>query len=707
MKKLIIPIFLLACEPQTKTTIVTESSIEELSDLDGDGYFSDEDCDDSSILIHPNAEEVCDGLDNNCDGEIDEGVKSLFYLDQDGDGFGIGDSSIEACDAPESYVPNNHDCDDENEYVYPSAEELCDEIDNDCNGEIDENFSGLWYADQDGDGFGDSENLIAGCQPDSSWVEDNTDCDDSDSEIHPSAEEFCDGVDNNCDGEIDEDSAIDALMWYQDADQDGFGNPDEIHYSCELVAGYIDNSDDCNDFNNTIHPDADEYCNEIDDDCDGQEDEDSPIGSDTYYQDLDQDGFGDPNNVILACIQPLGTQTNSDDCNDSDTSIYLGALEICDGQDNACAGQIPSSESDDDGDGYVECFIHSSGWDGASISGDEDCNDSDITVYPNATELCDGLPNSCQGSLPVDETDLDGDGYVLCSIDSGGWDGSSAVIGGDDCDNSDVLTHPFAGFLESNSSACMTDGDGDGYGSEFPLGNAVAGTDCDDADANLNPGPGICPEGESCNDILFYDALAASGSYVIDPDGTGGLDPFEVYCDMTTDSGGWTLIEAYDIQNKEFYATKTFHLDDMARSGDSPNWDDYRLSLGRTQALMGLSTQVHTRCHRDYVSSLNDYLFGDIGLITQSFNTYYLDVWGVNPYNVSAKIRGYDASTFNMRWYQGSCCGNSGYWHAGSDVSGQLPNYTPSEDSFTWHEGVLNTNHLCHTSAGEIVWMVR
>ena len=128
-------------------------------------------------------------------------------------------------------------------------------------------------------------------------------------EVNPNSAEFCDEIDNNCDGEIDEDSAIDALMWYQDADQDGYGDPDEVYYSCELVVGYIDNLDDCNDFNNTIHPNADEYCNEIDDDCDGFEDEDSPIGSNTYYQDIDADGFGDPDEIVLACAA-AGTETN-------------------------------------------------------------------------------------------------------------------------------------------------------------------------------------------------------------------------------------------------------------------------------------------------------------------------------------------------------------------------------------------------------------
>ena len=191
-------------------------------------------------------------------------------------------------------------------------------------------------------------------------------------------------------------------------------------------------------------------------------------------------------------------ETNSDDCNDLDSTVYLGALEICDGQDNSCAGQLPLSEQDGDSDGYVECIIHSSGWDGSSsVYGGGDCNNSDSTVYPNAAELCDGLPNSCQGTTPIDETDLDGDGYVGCSIDSGGWDGTSSVVGGDDCDVFDGYTHPYSAYLELNAEDCMTDDDGDGYGAEAPTGNAVPGTDCNDADANFKswtrnlPGRGI------------------------------------------------------------------------------------------------------------------------------------------------------------------------------------------------------------------------
>ena len=135
----------LGCSPGTKTVSVDDFLDEGISfyDNDGDGYTSNtegtgEDCDDSDPLIAPNAVEICDGIDNNCDGAVDEGVENTYYLDSDGDGFGTEVDSVEACNAPEAYVPLSNDCDDENPDRYPGAVEVCDEVDNNCDGSIDE-----------------------------------------------------------------------------------------------------------------------------------------------------------------------------------------------------------------------------------------------------------------------------------------------------------------------------------------------------------------------------------------------------------------------------------------------------------------------------------------------------------------------------------------------------------------------------------------
>jgi len=109
-------------------------------DVDGDGFtIEDGDCDDNDASINPGATEVCNGVDDNCDGQIDEGVGTNFYADADGDGFGDLNSTILACSQPEGYVSNSDDCDDNDASVNPGAEEICDNnIDDNCNGEIDE-----------------------------------------------------------------------------------------------------------------------------------------------------------------------------------------------------------------------------------------------------------------------------------------------------------------------------------------------------------------------------------------------------------------------------------------------------------------------------------------------------------------------------------------------------------------------------------------
>ena len=132
-----------------------ETDDAEDTDADGDGYSAEEDCDDADDAINPGAEEVCDFADNDCDGEIDEDVLSTFYTDADGDGYGDEMVPEIACELKSGYADNSDDCDDTSAEISPAADEVCDGLDNDCDGTLDESTAidaSSWYSDGAGEG---------------------------------------------------------------------------------------------------------------------------------------------------------------------------------------------------------------------------------------------------------------------------------------------------------------------------------------------------------------------------------------------------------------------------------------------------------------------------------------------------------------------------------------------------------------------------
>jgi len=151
--------------------------------------------------------EVCDGEDNDCDGIIDNDVMTDYYADADGDGYGAGDAT-EACEPPSGTVEDSTDCDDSDVTAYPGNEETCDGIDNNCDGAVDEGVTTTFYADSDGDGFGDVDGAVESCTLPADHVENSEDCDDADPSISPAAHEFCDAIDNDCDPKTSESGTI-------------------------------------------------------------------------------------------------------------------------------------------------------------------------------------------------------------------------------------------------------------------------------------------------------------------------------------------------------------------------------------------------------------------------------------------------------------------------------------------------------------------
>ncbi len=568
-------LLLTACPGPDKPTDDTGEIPGEV-DLDGDGYDSGSDCDDSDPAVFPGAVERCNGYDDDCDGFVDDEDPSLdgdltASIDDDGDGFGTMDDDDQDtfCEVPSGWVEDATDCDDEDPDVYPGAQEYCNEIDDDCDGEIDEDgaLDSAWYLDSDGDGFGDDDELLEQCEQPSGYVLDGGDCDDADDSVFPGADEYCNDVDDDCDGEIDEGGALDAATWYADADSDGFGDPDSTTAACEQPSGYVLDATDCDDASDGVFPGADEYCNEIDDDCDGDVDEDDAVDASTWYADLDSDGYGDAASTTAACEQPTGYLSDSSDCDDTNDASYPGADEICDALDNDCDGTVDEDVVDGttwyldgDGDGYGDAASSSStttcdqptGY----VADDSDCDDSDASIHPYADEYCNGIDDDCDGSTDessaVDATtwyaDADNDSYgdtatstVDCEQPSG------FVADATDCDDLDSMVNPAADeYCDSVDNDCdgitdeadaidattwYDDADGDSYGDPdtsvaactAPSGYVADFSDCDDDDASINPAADEYCDGvdNDCDGATDDSSAVDASTWYADSDGDG------------------------------------------------------------------------------------------------------------------------------------------------------------------------------------------
>jgi len=634
------------------------------ADEDGDGFPACEDCDDSSAAAYPGAEEVCDGLDNDCNGAVDDEASdaSVWYTDADGDGRGDPSTGTRTCTPTAGSVTDATDCDDADADTWPGAPEYCDGVDTDCDGTTDEDDAvdaTTWSIDYDGDGYGSSAYTATACSQPAGYVQDTTDCDDADANSYPGAAEICDGADNDCDGTVDEDGAAGADTWYIDYDGDGYGSDAYTVVACSQPSGYVADDSDCDDTSAADYPGADEYCDGADNDCDGTVDEATALDTSTFYQDADGDGYGDPLTTTLACTASSGWVADDTDCDDRAPGTYPGASELCDGVDTDCDGTLDEDEAldasswyaDVDGDGYADpatataACSQPSGYLAASYA--TDCDDSDASVHPGADEYCDGVDTDCDGTLDDSDVldfdtwydDVDGDGYGDAAASTSACSQPSGTVEDDsDCDDSDAAVYPGAdescngvdddcdGTTDEDDaidvSTWYLDADGDGYGDagdsvdacSAPTGYVADSSDCDDDDASvaLSCTPGLTSSDPAldCQEILDVDSGAASGVYWLDPDGdTDTSDAFEVYCDMDSYGGGWAYI--YWVDAEYFDGT---HANETTTSSSPPTtinteqdiWnagDDLTIS----ELLFGCTTQNDAGFYYWYYTDTSPY----------------------------------------------------------------------------------------------------
>jgi hypothetical protein len=503
---------------EEESRCVTQCAIE--PDADGDGVDAIEchgaDCDDADRNRFPLNPEVCDDTshDEDCD------LATFGHRDEDHDQM---DDAV-CCNVTAAGLANcGGDCSDQRPDIRLGFAEVCDGFDNDCDGTIDERVSRSGARDEDFDLHGATPTdpptaAVTFCAGEPGFSTVTDDCADTTPSVHGAQVEICDMADNDCDGLSDEEQGVAA--WYPDDDGDGFGDADadRVRVSCTAIAGFVLRPGDCDDASVARSPAQHETCNALDDDCDGRADY---VISPGDTEDDDGDGHAD-------------RRCGGDDCNDADSTIHPGAVELSDARDNDCNGAIDDAPGsvrwyvDADLDGYgaqSDLGIESSTVVPGRITRAGDCDDGRGAIHPGAADFCDGVDDDCDARLDEGATpiaffaDVDGDGWGgtdLASIVIACAPPASAAARLGDCADDDDAVHPGALEVcdavdqdcdvrvdESSMISWYVDLDGDGAGagegvaSCTPIsGRAPMDGDCDDADPLRSPG-----RAEACNAV--------------------------------------------------------------------------------------------------------------------------------------------------------------------------------------------------------------